>query len=203
MALPTNYRPTARTLPLRVGLGSRVSEFQRGLGLGSRSSREGWVSGLGLWGPPEAGFWSLNQVKTGKFRHGARQNCIFPSFMPRKSPAEHLHISDTSDSNVGFWGLGTPCMSSRRRRAAAATPAARRARQAAPVVRPDGCGLLNGALRGAVGSDSTRVSDFAKKELFDFVFQFTDATDEQRPLKTKATTAPRTARSRRRRLLTL
>jgi hypothetical protein len=91
--------------PPDVGLGSRVSEFQRGLGLGSRSSREGWVSGLGLWGPPEAGFWSLNQVKTGKFCHGARQNCIFPSFMQRKSPAEHLHISDTSDSNVGFWVL--------------------------------------------------------------------------------------------------
>ena len=101
---PNETRENSTSTP-DVGLGSRVSEFQRGLGLGSRSSREGWVSGLGLWGPPEAGFWSLNQVKTGKFRHGARQNCIFPSFMQRKSPAEHLHISDTSDSNVGFWVL--------------------------------------------------------------------------------------------------
>ena len=29
----------------------------------------------------------------------------FLSFLPKKIPAEHLHISDTSDSNVGFWGL--------------------------------------------------------------------------------------------------
>ena len=29
----------------------------------------------------------------------------FLSFLPKKIPAEHLHISDTSDSNVGFWVL--------------------------------------------------------------------------------------------------
>ena len=52
--------PSTTTCTPGTGLGSRVSEFLRGLGLGSQSSRKGWVSGLGLLGPPEAGFWSLN-----------------------------------------------------------------------------------------------------------------------------------------------
>ena len=83
------------------------------LGLGSWGRRGDWV--LGLEVSQRAGSWVLGLGAAGgrtleyevnknkeKNRRGTRQNCNFRSFLRPKIPAEHLHISGTLASDVGF-----------------------------------------------------------------------------------------------------
>ena len=82
-----------------MGFGFLVLEFLRGLGFGFWSSCGGPGAGFGVWGfLGTAGGRILESELSknrGKLSCGARQNCNFPSFLPQKIPAEHLHISGT------------------------------------------------------------------------------------------------------------